>query len=140
LNSEIYRFVGILVSLLLFSCGEDIIPEPQEIPTEWIGQDGDFPKDFDLQMHGNETILIHRESMLPFAGKVERNGTNLNTTQTFENGKLNGVSIKKSKDGSWVEANYQDGKLHGDMIFYSKEGKKRTVLTYENGVLEKKIR
>ena len=91
-------------------------------------------------MDGNETILIHRESMLPFAGKVERNGTKLNTTQTFENGKLNGVSIKKSKDGSWVEANYQVGKLHGDMIFYSKEGKKRTVLTYENGVLEKKIR
>ena len=138
MNSEIYRFVGILLSLLLFSCGEDIIPEPQEIPTEWIGQDGDFPKDFDLQTDGNETILIHRESTLPFAGKVERNGTKLNTTQTFENGKLNGISIKKSKDGSWVEANYRDGKLHGYMTFYSKEGKKRTVLTYENGVLVKK--
>lgn len=138
MNSQICRFVGITVSLLLFSCGEDIIPEPQEVPTEWIGQDGDFQNDFDLQSDGNETVLIHRESTLPFAGKVERNGTKLNTMQTFENGKLNGVSIKKSKDGSWVEANYLDGKLHGDMIFYSKDGKKRTVLTYENGVLGKK--
>jgi len=137
LNSEICRFVGILLSLLLFSCGEDIIPEPQEIPTEWIGQDGDFQKDFNLQTDGNETILIHRESTLPFAGKVERNGTKLNTTQIFENGKLNGVSIKKSKDGSWVEANYLDGKLHGDMIFYGKDGKKRTILSYDKGVLNR---
>ena len=137
MNSVIYRFVGILVSLLLFSCGEDIIPEPQEIPTEWIGQDEDFQKDFDLQKDGNETTLIHRESMFPFAGKVERNGTKLNTTQIFENGKLNGVSIKKSNDGSWVEANYLDGKLHGDMIFYGNDGKKRTILSYDKGVLKR---
>ena len=47
------------------------------------------------------------------------------------------LSIKKSKDGSWVEANYKDGKLHGEMIFYGRNGKKRSVLTYENGQLKK---
>ena len=50
---------------------------------------------------------------------------------------LNGKSIKTSKDGSWVEANYKDGKLNGDLIFFSKEGKKRSVLKYKNGVLIK---
>ena len=138
MKPKVFSFVGINIFLLVVSCSEETIPEYPHIPTEWIGQDGDFQNDFDLHSDGNETVLIHRESMLPFAGKVERNGTKLNTLQTFENGKLNGVSIKKSKDGSWVEANYLDGKLHGDMIFYSKDGKKRTVLTYENGVLGKK--
>ncbi|MBT3668390.1 MAG: hypothetical protein HN548_13005 [Opitutae bacterium] len=137
MNSKILSCVGITIFLLVVSCGEDTIPESPKVPTEWIGQDGDFQKEFNLQSEGNETILIHKESTLPFAGKVERNGTNLNTTQTFENGKLNGVSIKKSKDGSWVEAHYRNGKLDGDMIFYSKNGKKRSVLNYANGVLQK---
>jgi len=137
LKPKVFSFVGINIFLLVVSCSEETIPEYPHIPTEWIGQDGDFQNDFSLQSDGNETILIYKGSNLPFAGKMERNGTKLNTTQTFENGKLNGVSIKKSKDGSWVQAQYKNGKLDGDMIFYSKDGKKRTLLNYANGVLQK---
>lgn len=129
--SRIVLFAGFI---FLVSCGKD---ESDEIPTKWEGQEVDFQKDFTTQKDGNETLILHQKSKEPFEGKIERNGTAYSTVQNFEEGKLNGKSIKKSKDGSWVEANYKDGKLNGDLIFFSKEGKKRSVLKYRNGVLIK---
>jgi antitoxin component YwqK of YwqJK toxin-antitoxin module len=129
--SRIVLFAGFI---FLVSCGKD---ESDEIPTKWEGQEVDFQNDFTTQKDGNETLILHQKSKEPFEGKIERNGTAYSTVQNFEEGKLNGKSIKKSKDGSWVEANYKDGKLNGDLIFFSKEGKKRSVLKYRNGVLIK---
>ncbi len=124
-----------LCVFIFVSCGSDREEETKEMPTEWIGQEIDFKNDFTTKREGNETLILHRETKRPFAGKVERNGTRSITTQIFENGKLNGKSIKKSKDGSWVEAHYRDGKLHGDMIFFGKDGRRRSILRYENGQL-----
>ena len=127
--------IGLIVCTIFWvSCGED---ESDEIPTKWEGREIDFQKDFTTQKEGNETLILHRKSTEPFAGKIERNGTAYSTIQNFEEGRLNGKSIKTSKDGSWVEANYKDGKLNGDLIFFSKEGKKRSVLKYKNGILIK---
>ena len=131
---SISRIVLFACFIFLVSCGKD---ESDEIPTKWEGQEIDFQKDFTTQKDGNETLILHQKSKEPFEGKIERNGTAYSTVQNFEEGKLNGKSIKKSKDGSWVEANYKDGKLNGDLIFFSKEGKKRSVLKYRNGVLIK---
>jgi antitoxin component YwqK of YwqJK toxin-antitoxin module len=72
---------------------------------------------------------------MPFDGEIERNSSKHLTIQNFEDGKLNGKSIKKSKDGSWVEANYVNGKLDGELILFSSDGKKRSVLKYKNGIL-----
>ena len=127
-----------LISIfLIFSCGLDEEKKPAEMPSEWSGGEDEFQNKFTTREDGNETLVLYRETDLPFEGQVERNGTNTNTVQSFKSGKLNGLSIKKSKDGSWVEANYKDGKLHGEMIFYGRNGKKRSVLTYENGQLKK---
>ena len=116
------------------SCGQE---ESEEVPSEWEGQEAEFIKDFTTQKEGNDTLILHRNSTEPFEGKVERNGTTHSTVQNFERGRLNGKSIKTSKDGSWVEANYKDGKLDGELIFYSKNGKKRSVLKYSEGILIK---
>ena len=129
------RFFQLIFLCMLVSCGEDENEEPLEAPTEWRGQEEDFKKEFLVKPGEDKTLLLHRESEVPFAGKLERNGTKLNTVQTFEDGRLNGVSIKKSKDGSWVEAKYKDGQLHGEMIFFGKNGKKRSVLRYDDGLL-----
>ena len=126
---------GLIVSIILWvSCGQE---ESDKVPVKWEGQEADFIKDFTTQKEGNDTLILHRVSTEPFEGKVERNGTTHSTVQNFEKGKLNGKSVKKSIDGSWVEANYKNGKLNGDLIFFSKEGKKRSVLKYRNGVLIK---
>ena len=53
----------------------------------------------------------------------------------YEDGLLDGLSVRKSADGSWVEANYKSGKLHGKMTFYDGNGKVRSVMNYENGNL-----
>ena len=71
----------------------------------------------------------------PFSGSVEKNSTTRFTIDKYEAGLLNGLSIRKSSDGSWVEANYKAGKLHGEMIFYGKNGNVRSVMNYENGKL-----
>ena len=127
--------IGLIVWVIfLVSCGQE---ESEEVPSEWEGQEAEFIKDFTTQKEGNDTLILHRNSTEPFEGKVERNGTTHSTVQNFERGRLNGKSVKKSMDGSWVEANYKDGKLDGELIFYSKNGKKRSVLKYSEGMLIK---
>lgn len=127
--------IGLIAWIIFWvSCGQE---ESEEVPAKWGGQEDDFMKDFTTQKEGNDTLILHRESTEPFNGKVERNGTTHITIQNFEKGRLNGKSVKKSMDGSWVEANYKDGKLDGELIFYSKNGKKRSVLKYSEGVLIK---
>jgi antitoxin component YwqK of YwqJK toxin-antitoxin module len=123
---------------MVSSCGEDTTEEKQEIPNEWKGDEMEFKKSFSLRSEGNSSILISAGSALPFDGKIERNNTISSTSQNFSSGKLNGVSIKKSKDGSWVKAHYKNGTLNGEMIFYSKTGQVRTILNYENGIIKKR--
>jgi antitoxin component YwqK of YwqJK toxin-antitoxin module len=48
---------------------------------------------------------------------------------------LKGLIIKESADGSRIEANYKDGKLHGKMTFFGNDGREKSVLIYENGKL-----
>ena len=57
------------------------------------------------------------------------------TKQIYFNGLLNGKSIKKSADGSWVEASYVDGKLEGPMKLYDRSGEIRSILNYSKGKL-----
>jgi antitoxin component YwqK of YwqJK toxin-antitoxin module len=120
---------------LLFCCGEESVEKLEEIPKDWKGEEENFKKNFIIKSEGNSSIVVSSETYLPLEGKVERNSSVSSTSQNFSGGKLNGVSIKKSKDGSWVKAHYRDGILHGKMIFYSKSGKVRTILNYESGVL-----
>jgi len=82
LKPKVFSFVGINIFLLVVSCSEETIPEYPHVPTEWIGQDGDFQNDFSLQSDGNETILIHKGSNLPFAGK---NGEEWNEIKYYPN-------------------------------------------------------
>lgn len=134
------RFFLLSSFLLLFSCGEESVEKLEEIPKDWKGEEVDFKKNFTIKSEGNSSIVVSSETDLPLEGKVERNSSVSLTSQNFSGGKLNGVSVKKSKDGSWVKAHYRDGILHGEMIFYSKNGKVRTILNYDNGVLTRRKR
>lgn len=132
------RFLLLFGVLLLFSCGEESVEKLKEIPKDWKGEEEDFKKNFTTKSEGNSSIVVSSETNLPLEGKVERNSSVSSTSQNFSGGKLNGVSVKKSKDGSWVKAHYRDGILHGEMIFYSNKGKVRTILNYDSGVLTRR--
>lgn len=132
------RFLLLFGVLLLFSCGEESVEKLEEIPKDWKGEEEDFKKNFTTKSEGNSSIVVSSETNLPLEGKVERNSSVSSTSQNFSGGKLNGVSVKKSKDGSWVKAHYKDGTLHGEMIFYSNKGKVRTILNYDSGVLTRR--
>ena len=132
------RFLLLFGVLLLFSCGEESVEKLEEIPKDWKGEEEDFKKNFTTKSEGNSSIVISSETNLPLEGKVERNSSVSSTSQNFSGGKLNGVSVKKSKDGSWVKAHYRDGILHGEMIFYSNKGKVRTILNYDSGALTRR--
>ena len=135
---ELIRHVKKVFSLmcffLFFSCG---LEDKENSRNEWIGKETEFKQKFISIKEGNETLILNKSDSKPFDGKIERTNSHLTTTQNFEKGKLNGLSIKRSKDGSWVEANYIDGKLDGNLTFFSKKGVKRMVLKYKNGSLVK---
>ena len=133
------KFKYLLVSALCFlwlSCSESQLDEEDN---EWKGDFVTFEDSFeqkqDLGSSDESPVLYLKGKDNPFSGSVEMNSTTRMTIDKYEAGLLNGLSIRKSSDGSWVEANYKAGKLHGEMIFYGKNGNVRSVMNYENGKL-----
>ena len=110
--------------------------ELREDISDWNGTNEEFLLSFDQrnseELNGT-SLLVDKRSGTPFTGGVSRKEDNRETQQTFKSGLLNGKSVKKSSDGSWVEANYQNGRLHGNMIFFNSNGKVRSIMTYEEG-------
>ena len=104
----------------------------------WQGLEKEFEDDFRMLASDDSDdpiLLIDRESNAPFTGDVERVSEQAITKQKYLKGKLDGKSVKSSSDGSFVEANYLGGKLHGPMIFYDSAGKERTRMVYLDGKL-----
>jgi antitoxin component YwqK of YwqJK toxin-antitoxin module len=111
---QIIRALSLILIVFMLSCAEE---EGEESPSRWIGEEDQFNQDFAIQKEGNTSFILHNKSAMPFDGEIERNSSKHLTIQNFEDGKLNGKSIKKSKDGSWVEANYVNGKLDGELSY-----------------------
>jgi antitoxin component YwqK of YwqJK toxin-antitoxin module len=120
---------------LSFSCSENT--QKEEI--DWKGGYESFENSFEtkqeLESAGEIPVLYLRGNSQPFSGTVERNSTNITSLDEYNAGLLEGKSIRKSADGSWVEANYRGGKLHGKMTFFDKNGNIRSVMNYENGAI-----
>jgi antitoxin component YwqK of YwqJK toxin-antitoxin module len=122
-----------LALMILVSCE---VEHDADSSTQWKGTESAFSEDFDLvDSTDSGAVLVSRASSEKFSGNIERNQSGVITEQTYLGGKLSGRSIKKSPDGSWVEVNYIDGKLHGPMTLYSRTGKVRSVMNYSNGKL-----
>ena len=133
------KFKYLLVSAICFvwfSCSESQLGEEDN---EWKGDfstfDDSFEQKQDLGSSDESPILYLKGEDKPFSGSVEKNSSTRLTIDKYADGLLNGISIRKSSDGSWVEANYKAGKLHGKMTFYDKIGNIRSVMNYENGSL-----
>ena len=126
---------GSLLGLLLSSCGfDDGSHGKEEFPDFWEGNESGFERGFFFRKSDENGSVLHFErSDAPYSGVIERNSSGILTRQTFSDGKLTGKSSKRSKDGSWVEADYLNGKPHGEMIFYSADGTVRSVINFENG-------
>ena len=109
----------------------------RSFPIFWEGNESDFERGFFFRKSdGNDSVLHFENSDAPYSGVIERNSSGVLTRQTFSDGKLAGKSFPKGRrDGSWVEADYLNGKPHGDMIFYSADGTVRSVIKFENGRL-----
>jgi len=107
---------------------------------DFNGTESEFVESFEFTESvssdvGTPTLLVDRSSGKPYTGHVDRLGNYQSTSQKYLNGLLNGKSIKKSPDGSWVEAQYLEGHLHGPMRFYDADSNIRTEMFYENGKL-----
>ena len=119
---------------LLFGCD---VNEPT-IGNEWSGSEEEFMQNFceiDREESNQSIFLADKFTGQPYTGEIVRNGEGRVTNQNFSNGLLHGKSVKKSDDGSWVEANYKDGKLDGSIKFYQADGTLRSEIKYQNGQL-----
>ena len=113
------KYKHLLWILILFGCENG----QHSISDDWNGTEADFEDSFKvLETHDFKTdsslLLVDKKSGNSFTGNLERSGIKQSTKQNYSNGLLHGKSIKSSSDGSWVEAHYLRGKLHGNMIFY----------------------
>ena len=120
------------------SCGFEA-EESNDSPKFWIGSESGFEENFDYYKevdNSSKPILVESETGNRYSGTLELNGSGKVTTKTYQDGILDGISVKRSKDGSWVEAHYMNGQLHGNMTFFDANGKIRTVMNYEKGKLK----
>ena len=121
-----------------FSCGEEINDLDNSGNSVWSGNETQFINDFTFENSGDQKEiprLLETSNGYPFSGVLEMNETSHVSEKEYQDGILDGKSIKRSLDGSWVEANYQKGKLHGSMTFFDAKGKIRSIMFYENGKL-----
>ena len=133
--NKIIRFYIYGILSLSLSCSENT----QEEEIDWKGGYDSFENYFEtkqeLESSGESPVLYLRGNSQPFSGTVEKNSTDRLSVDEYNAGVLEGKSIRKSVDGSWVEANYREGKLHGKMTFYDKNGDIRSVMNYKNGAI-----
>ena len=70
-----------------------------------------------------------------FSGFLILTSEGTRSEQAYSEGKLSGRSIKKNNDGSYVEANFHNGELNGEMKFYDSSNNLRSTIVYKNGKL-----
>ena len=90
------------ISFVCFSCSESQLGEEDH---EWKGDFSTFEDSFeqkqDLGSSDESPILYLKGRDYPFSGSVEKNSTTRFTIDKYDAGLLNGLSIRKSSDGSW---------------------------------------
>ena len=125
-----------MLALCASSCSVDT-NEKEEI--DWKGGYESFENSFEtkqeLESSDGSSVLYLKGTNKPFSGTVEINSTQRVSFDEYNIGLLEGKSIRKSVDGSWVEAYYRAGKLHGKMTFYDRDGQIRSIMNYDNGVI-----
>lgn len=102
----------------------------------WVGTRSEFEDHFQIETDAlNSKTLINNRTKSKFEGLLVTEDLNTSKHKQYKDGKLDGLSVFSSKDGSRVEAHYQNGVLHGKMIMYDNENRVRSVINYENGVV-----
>tara|TARA_S200000501_G_scaffold355936_1_gene378147 strand:+ start:907 stop:1323 length:417 start_codon:yes stop_codon:yes gene_type:complete len=127
------RFIkAVLLYFFLVNCSED--QTDAQSGSGWKGSTNEFNRQFQKNIESDSTtILFDSKTKEKFEGLLETNDSNFMSKQTYESGKLNGESSLTSMNGSRVDANFKNGKLHGKMILRDSEGKIRSVITYDEG-------
>ena len=127
------RFIIVLLLyFFLVNCSED--QTDAQSGSGWKGSTNEFNRQFKKNIESDSTtILFDSITKEKFEGLLETNDSNFMSKQTYESGKLNGESSLTSMNGSRVDANFKNGKLHGKMILRDSEGKIRSVITYDEG-------
>ena len=127
------RFIIVfLPCLLLLNCSEE--QSDAKSDSGWKGSTNEFNEQFHKNVESDSTtILIDNKTNEKFEGVLETNNSSLLSKQTYQSGKLNGESSLSSINGSRVNANFKNGKLHGKMILRDSEGNIRSVIIYDEG-------
>ena len=127
------RFIIILLlNFFLLNCSED--QTDAQSGSGWKGSSNEFNEQFLKNIESDSTtILLDSKTKEKFEGLLETNDSSLMSKQNYESGKLNGESSLTSINGSRVDANFKNGKLHGKMILRDSEGNIRSVITYDEG-------
>lgn len=124
--------IVLLLFFFLLNCSED--QTNAQSGSGWKGSTNEFNQQFKKNIESDSTtILFDSKTKEKFDGLLETNDSSFLSKQTYESGKLHGESSITSINGSRVDANFKNGKLHGNMILRDSEGNIRSVITYDEG-------
>ena len=123
---------NLIIICFLIACGF----ENENSEVKWNGDRAQFDIEFSFSKNlDDENILTREADGQPFSGFLNLTSEGTRSEQVYSEGRLHGKSVKKNNDGSYVEANFEQGELHGEMKFYDSSNNLRSTILYEHGKL-----
>ena len=132
-----YIFISFISLFFLFGVGCDnseVKKDDDSTLNIWHGKPEDFSKSFNENYEKDLTKVISiSHTGEGYNGVIEQNVSGVFISETYKDGKLNGLSCRTASNGSKVEAHYRNGMLNGEMKIYDSKGEIRSSIFYKNG-------
>ncbi len=126
--------------IVLANCGEDAENPVDETPSfsgnEWKGEESVFAQEFEIRGKGGSLLLYLKGKTEPFTGNLERRKPDGGLwKERYQAGLKDGLQLKRSANGARVEASFEGGLLHGDVVMFDRHGGEGSRMHYVRGTL-----
>jgi len=126
--------------IVLANCGEDAENPGDETPSfsgnEWKGEESVFAQEFEIREKDGNRLLYLKGKTEPFTGNLQRQKLDGELwKERYRAGLKHGLQLKRSANGARVEASFEEGVLHGDVVMFDRHGVEGSRMHYVRGTL-----
>ena len=126
--------------MVLANCGDDATKQADENPPfsgkGWKGDESAFVKEFEIREKNGSYLLYLKGNTEPFTGNLERRKSDGGLwEERYQVGLKDGLQLKRSANGARVEASFEGGLLHGDVVMFDRHGGEGSRMHYVRGTL-----
>ena len=126
--------------IVLANCGEDAKNPVDETPSlsgnEWMGEESVFAQEFEIREKDGNRLLYLKGKTEPFTGNLQRQKLDGGLwKERYQAGLKHGLQLKRSANGARVEASFEEGVLHGDVVMFDRHEGEVSRMHYVRGTL-----